>query len=178
MTSWQHMPSDIFDNIRLIDSCHQAITWSNINISSMQLCQIHMRVMSQEMLHISVSTYQSLKCVSKNISKMSTMSPRGQWLIISGVLWHSFEGNFVWHPWYEFENYQFDGLVQDCSNCIANALELLQCTKPLNSRWQMHHPGANQLVCNSPNSTSWWLLILLWLFMTICTQCPFSNISS
>ena len=27
---------------------------------------------------------------------------------------------------------QFDGLVQDCSNSIANALELLQsCTKPL-----------------------------------------------
>ena len=26
----------------------------------------------------------------------------------------------------------FDGLLQDCSNCIANALELLQsCTKPL-----------------------------------------------
>ena len=27
--------------------------------------------------------------------------------------------------------YHFDGLVQDCSNSIANALELLQsCTKP------------------------------------------------
>ena len=27
--------------------------------------------------------------------------------------------------------YQIDGLVQDCSNSIANALELLQsCTKP------------------------------------------------
>ena len=29
--------------------------------------------------------------------------------------------------------YQYDGLVQDCSNSIANALELLQsCTKPSN----------------------------------------------
>ena len=28
--------------------------------------------------------------------------------------------------------YHFDGLAQDCSNSIANALELLQsCTKPL-----------------------------------------------
>ena len=28
---------------------------------------------------------------------------------------------------------KFDGLVQDCSNTIANALELLQsCIKPLN----------------------------------------------
>ena len=29
-------------------------------------------------------------------------------------------------------NHHIDGLVQDCSNSIANALELLQsCTKPL-----------------------------------------------
>ena len=29
-------------------------------------------------------------------------------------------------------DYDIDGLVQDCSNSIANALELLQsCTKPL-----------------------------------------------
>ena len=31
------------------------------------------------------------------------------------------------------QNDQFDGLVQDCSNSIADALELLQsCTKPSN----------------------------------------------
>ena len=33
-----------------------------------------------------------------------------------------------------FERHQIDGLVQDCSNSIANALELLQsCIKP--SKW-------------------------------------------
>ena len=33
-------------------------------------------------------------------------------------------------------DWYFDGLVQDCSNSIANALELLQsCTKPSISSW-------------------------------------------
>ena len=53
------------------------------------------------------------------------------WLIIirTDVLWHSSRAMskvplWVW-------NLQIDGLVQDCSNSIANALELLQsCTKP------------------------------------------------
>ena len=35
---------------------------------------------------------------------------------------------------------QIDGLVQDCSNSIANALELLQsCTKP--SKYWFHQPA-------------------------------------
>ena len=35
-------------------------------------------------------------------------------------------------PWSRLVDYYIDGLVQDCSNSIANALELLQsCTKPL-----------------------------------------------
>ena len=36
------------------------------------------------------------------------------------------------HYWEIIENANIDGLVQDCSNSIANALELLQsCSKPL-----------------------------------------------
>ena len=38
------------------------------------------------------------------------------------------------HKCNRFYNVQIDGLVQNCSNSIANALELLQsCTKP--SKW-------------------------------------------
>ena len=44
------------------------------------------------------------------------------------------------HEWYhETLVYEIDGLVQDCSNSIANTLELLQsCIKP--SKWLGHKP--------------------------------------
>ena len=42
----------------------------------------------------------------------------------------------------------FDGLVQDCGNSIANALELLQsCTKP--SIWSLMH-SEESFVINYP----------------------------
>ena len=46
-------------------------------------------------------------------------------------LYHSSPLN--WHGWLKslLQQDNIDGLVQDCSNSIANALELLQsCTKP------------------------------------------------
>ena len=44
-------------------------------------------------------------------------------LVVSAVLW--------WKEIVEFLKPYFDGLVQDCSISIANALEILQpCTKP------------------------------------------------
>ena len=54
-------------------------------------------------------SHQSLKSAWKYFSKISFKSPRGQWIN------------------------QINGLVQDCSNYIANALELVQpCNKPSN----------------------------------------------
>ena len=44
---------------------------------------------------------------------------------------------------YILQRLHIDGLVQDCSNSIANALELLQsCTKPL-IRLCLEHHDAN-----------------------------------
>ena len=42
-------------------------------------------------------------------------------------------------------NQYFDGIVQDCSNSIANALELLQpCTKPSTLQWRYNeHDGVS-----------------------------------
>ena len=72
-------------------------------------------------------------------------------LVISEVHWQSTEGNsstvnqynklenyfskISFQPpsgqWVKFPSYCINGLVQDCSNSIANAMELLQsCTKP------------------------------------------------
>ena len=49
--------------------------------------------------------------------------------------------------WFVWLNHPVNGLVQDCSNSIANALELLQsCTKP--STWSLWHlkPQATSLL--------------------------------
>ena len=71
----------------------QAITWTNIDLSSEMFTGIHLRTISQEML----------MNLTRNMCSEITLS------------------NY----------YHIDGFVQDCSNSIANALELLQsCTKP------------------------------------------------
>ena len=44
-----------------------------------------------------------------------------------------------------FYNILFDGLVQDCSNSIANALELLQsCTKLSSRRFEINFQGRQE----------------------------------
>ena len=41
---------------------------------------------------------------------------------------------------YHTTEVDIDGLMQDCSNSIANALELMQsCTKPLIYSWSIHN---------------------------------------
>ena len=52
------------------------------------------------------------------------------------AIWRDEARICTWHPAGHFELYHLDGLVQNCSNSIANALELLQsCTKP--SIWSL-----------------------------------------
>ena len=77
-------------------------------------------------------------------------------IIISGTVVDCHNDNIWccqwWQSWYydnffsvqvqHFSRNQIDGLVQDCSNSIANALELLQsCTKP--SKLSHHHPSTH-----------------------------------
>ena len=55
------------------------------------------------------------------------------WLTVINYLWDGLQTIFMHHLQKTMvTNHHFEGLVQDCSNSIANALELLQsCTKPL-----------------------------------------------
>ena len=49
-----------------------------------------------------------------------------------------------------------DGLVQDCSNSIANALELLQsCTNPSIYRWMLNLSHKMSKVCGALFWSSW-----------------------
>ena len=62
----------------------------------------------------------------------STVAAVEFWEWISNFIPH-FPVNVIIHQGAKGANYLIDGLVQDYSNSIANALELLQpCTKPLN----------------------------------------------
>ena len=55
-------------------------------------------------------------------------------------------------------NTNIDGLVQDCSNSIVNALELLQsCTKPSISCWRVY--SASHKLC-----TQFIVLVFLWVY--------------
>ena len=59
--------------------------------------------------------------------------------------------NMLFDPFFNGTHSHIDGLVQDCSNSIATALELLQsCTQPLiypcHSHWQWH--SCDNLVFN------------------------------
>ena len=57
------------------------------------------------------------------IMKITATFPRGQW--VNDV--YSESSKVL-----QLQSYNIDGLAQDCSKSIANALELLQfCTKPL-----------------------------------------------
>ena len=52
---------------------------------------------------------------------------------------------------------QIDGLVQDCSNTIANALEFLQsCTKPSKWPWQLKTVGHFFSLFISMNNVESW----------------------
>ena len=99
------MATEIWVNIGsgnglLPEGRHQVITWTNVDWSSVNSCDIHIRAISQEIIRC--LNHQSLKSLWK---------------------------------------LHINGLVQDCSISIANALEILQsCTKPSISKISFKFP--------------------------------------
>ena len=69
---------------------------------------------------------------------------------------HFWNGNST-ATFHSGKQWQINGLVQDCSNSIANALELLQsCTKPWKCRM------SNLRSQNTPHSSLFWVSYGLW----------------
>ena len=102
---------------------HQAITWTNVDLSSIRFSDSHLRAIEQEIPQPSV-----LKMAWKLLkSKISFKSHRGQWAItaIHDICQQWFVKSSVFWCY-------IDGLMQERRNSIANALELrLSCTNPL-----------------------------------------------
>ena len=115
-------------------------------------------------------------CVTKQRNyKLISVTKWWKELNIDGYTWlHSTQTKRVYHCCFFkvtlqcFEwvfMYRIDGFVQDCSNSVANALELLQsCAKPLilASAWQVSE------VC-----TAWWNLLVpcILVFAKMIYQC-------
>ena len=95
----------------------------------------------------------------KETSKLCTSLCEGNPLVISGFppqrvsnaenvsIWWCHHVRF----WDNEGNFTTDGLAQDCSNSIANALELLQsCTRPLQNSFYISIPKMLNFVVNLP----------------------------
>ena len=89
------------------------------------------------------------------------MSHFWQWLLIWRKVWHFVTPNDLQIFWH---HRQFDSLVQDCSNSIANALELLQsCTKPSSSSSHIE-------VCSRALGCHWWQMMARHLYIVITSS--------
>ena len=55
---------------------HQAITWTNVDLSSVRSCDIHLKTISQELLKITIHWYE----FENYQIKITAASPKGQWV--------------------------------------------------------------------------------------------------
>ena len=147
MAWWRHMASYNSIMVQVMVCClmapnHYLNQWWQ---ASMRSCHIYLRAISQEMHKTSI-----LEMSLKISSRLQPHFPEANELInqilvtptscVSKVqvqrlntkdfsYTHTSHYNTILHTVWPL---QINGLVQDCSNSIANALELLQsCTKPL-----------------------------------------------
>ena len=77
------IPDDNQIRKRAVAWRHQAITWNNVDWSSMKSIDIHNRAISQEMPQPSIT-----KICLNYMSKISFKFPRGQWVNIIVLLWN------------------------------------------------------------------------------------------
>ena len=97
---------------------HQAITWTNVDLSSVRSSGVHLSAILQEMPQPSVT----------EISLIITCDEL-RW--VTGDTTYLNSPTNLMNQEQLYSLVHIDGLAQDCSNSIANAHELLQsCTKP------------------------------------------------
>ena len=117
-TIWRHQSWSTLAQI-MAWCRHQAITWTNVDLSSVRSSGIHLSAILQEMPQPSVTKI-SLKFT---YLKLCSNLPGANELTEVGLSWD-------WRWWWKCV-ILIDGLAQDCSISSALAMELLQsCTNP------------------------------------------------
>ena len=136
---------------------HQAITWTNVDLSSLRSSDVHLREISLEISQPSITKI-SLK---NHFSKILLKSPMAQWVnkwILGSSIWHPLatEGLSDWHrsqtqtwkknrkfnrPWQKSNQFsRWSGYIS-----MANFSQLLPCNlkkMPGNCKFDLFYPDS------------------------------------